>query len=274
MRLCAGHPCTSCLNPHQQPICASAPVTPAPRASILINNRYAPLRRSTCTSCLNPHQQPDMRLCAGQPAPRASILINNRYALLRRSSLHLVPQSSQQPICASAPVNLHLVPQSSQQPICASAPVKPAPRASILSTTDMRLCAGQACTSCLNPLNNRYAPLRRSSLHLVPQSSQQPICASAPVTLHLVPQSSSTTDMRLCAGHPAPRASTMYDTVKHQLINPRPGCGRLGSDSEAERGENGMAARILKDGGGPSLRGRAAIKRSIRECKVWLPFQR
>ena len=195
MRLCAGQP--------------------APRASILNNNRYVPLRRSTCTSCLNPEQQPicasapvnlhlvpqsstttDMCLCAGQPAPRASILKNNRYAPLRRSSCTSCLNSQQQPKSVSAPVILHLMPQFS-------------------TTTEKRLCAGHPAprASILN--DNRKASLRRSSCTSCLNSQQQPKSVSAPVILHLVPQFSTTTEKRLCAGHPVPRASTLYDTVIH-----------------------------------------------------------
>ena len=174
MRLCAGQPCTSCLNPHQQPICASAPVNPAPRASIPINNRYAPLRRST---------------------------------------LHLVPQSP--------------------------------------STTDMRLCAGQPCTSCLNP-------------------HQQPICAPAPVNPAPRASSSTTTDMSPAPVNPA---STMYHTVKHQsILCPTVGGGGVIAKPNGGEWHGGERSRRR---GGPSLSGRAAIKRSNPGIqKFWVPFQR
>ena len=178
-----------------------------------------------------------MRLCAGQPCTSCLILNNNRYAPLRQSTLHLVPHPQQQPICALRRSTLHLVPHPQQQPICAPAPVNPAPRASSSTTTDMRLCAsqpctsclilnnnrygpcaGQPCTSCLILNNNRYAPLRRSTLHLVPHPQQQPICALRRSTLPLVA-----------------RPCTIQSNI-NPSINPLPGRGRWGSDSEAERG--------------------------------------
>ena len=295
MRLCAGLPCTLCLNPDVKPnaplrrsplhpvplnpdvtrICAPAPVSPAPRAS-----------SSTTT---------DMRLCAGQPCTSCLILNNKRYAPLRRSTLHLVPHPQQQPICALRRSPLHLVPHPQQQPICAPAPVNPAPRVSSSTTTDMRpapvnpaprvssstttdmrLCAGQPCTSCLNPHqqpicapapvnpaprassstttdmrlcagqpctsclilnNNRYAPLRRSTLHLVPHPQQQPICALRRSTLHLVPhpQQQPICALRRSTLLLVARPCTIQSNI-NPSINPLPGRGRWGSDSEAERG--------------------------------------
>ena len=201
-----------------------------------------------------------MRLCAGLPCTLClSTLTWLEHAPLRRSPLHSVPLNPD--VKPNAPLRrspLHPVPLNPDVTrTCASAPVNPAPRASSSTTTDMRLCAGQPCTSCLILNNNRYAPLRRSTLHLVPHPQQQPICAPAPVNPAPRASSSTTTDMRLCAGQPctsclilnnnryAPlRRSTLPlvarpCTIQSNInpsINPLPGRGRWGSDSEAERG--------------------------------------